>query len=82
MIILTTRLLPEPGNIPDPEIEAMARSRDLTLLQLVNEGEMEMVDLLEMIDTVRDSVGKLVVTNKLRSRKNLVVALFVKYQVC
>jgi hypothetical protein len=38
MLILTARLLPEAGSMPDPEIEAMARSRDLTLLQLANEG--------------------------------------------
>ena len=80
MLILTARLLPKPGSIANPDIEAVARSRDLTLRQLTNEGEMEMVELLDMIDTVRDSVGKLAVTNKLRSRNNLVVALVVKYQ--
>ena len=81
MLILTARLLPEPGTIPDPAIEAIARSRSLTLRQLTNEYEMEMVELLEMIGTVRDNRGKLVVTNKLRSRNDLVVALVVKYQV-
>ena len=78
MLILTARLLPHPGSIPDPEIEAMARSRDLSLRQLTNEGEIEMQELLEMIDTVRDSVGKLAVTSKLY-RENIVVALVVKY---
>ena len=81
MLILTARLLPKPGSIADPEIEAMARSRDLTLRQLTNEGEIEMEELLEMIDTVRDSVGKLAVTSKLRSRDSLVIALVVKYQL-
>ena len=81
MLILTARLLPKPGSIANPEIEAMARSRDLTLRQLTNEGEIEMVELLEMIDTVRDSVGKLAVTQKLRSLNSLVVALVVKYQL-
>ena len=79
MLILTARLLPHPGSIPDPEIEAMARARDLSLRQLTNEGEIEMQELLEMIDTVRDSVGKLAVTSKLY-RENIVVALVVKYQ--
>ena len=79
MLILTARLLPQPGSSADPEIEAMARSRDLTLRQLTNEGEMEMQELLEMIDTVRDSVGKLAVTSRLY-RENIVVALVVKYQ--
>lgn len=79
MLILTARLLPQPGSSADPEIEAMARSRDLTLRQLTNEGEIEMQELLEMIDTVRDSVGKLAVTSRLY-RENIVVALVVKYQ--
>lgn len=79
MLILTARLLPHPGSSADPEIEAMARSRDLTLRQLTNEGEIEMQELLEMIDTVRDSVGKLAVTSRLY-RENIVVALVVKYQ--
>ena len=80
MLILTARLLPEPGSIQNHEVEAVARSRDLALLQLTNEGEMELVELLEIVDSVRDSVGKLVVINKVRSHNNLVVALVVKYQ--
>lgn len=80
MLILTTHLLPEPGSTPDTEIEATARSRDLTLLQLTNEGEMEMAELLEMIEAAGDSMGKLEVINKLSSRNSLVLALVVKYQ--
>ncbi|KAG4034861.1 hypothetical protein MFRU_002g02110 [Monilinia fructicola] len=81
MLILTASLLPEPGSIPDPETEATVRSRDLALLhlQLTTTGEMEMVELLRMIETVSDNSGKLVVINKLRSRNNIVVALAVKY---
>ena len=81
MIILTTALLPEPGGIADRQVEAVARSRNLTLLQLASGDEMELIELLQMIDTVRDSVGKLVVTNKARLGNNLIVALVVKYQV-
>lgn len=81
MLILTTRVLPKPGSMPDPEVETVARSRDISLLQLANEAEIEMIKLLELIDTVRDSVGKLVVTNKLRSRNSLIVALVVEHQV-
>ncbi|KAM0795940.1 hypothetical protein BDR22DRAFT_812871 [Usnea florida] len=80
MLILTARVLPRRGSIADPGIEAMARSRDLSLRQLTNEGEIEMEELLEMINTVRDSVGELTVINTLRSRDNLVAALVVKYQ--
>ena len=80
MLILTARVLPRRGSIADPGIEAMARSRDFSLRQLTNEGEIEMEELLEMINTVRDSVGELIVINTLRSRDNLVAALVVKYQ--
>ncbi|CRG92135.1 hypothetical protein PISL3812_09191 [Talaromyces islandicus] len=80
MLILTARVLPEPGSLSDPEAEAKARSRDLALLQLTNEGEMEMDDLLEIIGTVGDNTGRLVVTKKLCARNGLVVALVVKYQ--
>jgi predicted amino acid dehydrogenase len=80
MLILTDRLLPKPGSITDVGAEAVARSRDLTLLQLANESEMEMSELLKMIDSTRDSGGKLVVTQRLTSRNNLVAALVVKYE--
>jgi hypothetical protein len=80
MIILTARLLPGTGSASDSVNDAIARSRDLILHQMANEGELEMAALLEMIDTVRDTAGKLVVTNKLRSRRNVVVALVVKFQ--
>ena len=81
MLLLTARLLPEPGSLSDhPGVEAVARARDLSMLQLANEGEMEMVELLDMIETVRDSLGKLVITDRLRSRDGLVVALVVKHQ--
>lgn len=80
MLVLTTRLLPEPGSPCGPEIEAVARARDLCMLQLANEGEMELTETLGIIEAVRDSVGKLVVTSQLRSHSNLIVALVVKHQ--
>lgn len=80
MLVLTTRLLPEPGSPCGPEIEAVARARDLCMLQLANEGEMELTEMLGVIEAVRDNVGKLVVTSQLRSHNNLIVALVVKHQ--
>ncbi|EED18902.1 O-methyltransferase family protein [Talaromyces stipitatus ATCC 10500] len=80
LLILTARLLPEPGTLSDPHVEAVARSRDLVLLQLANESEMELGELLEVIGTVKDSMGKLVVTKKLSARNGLVVSLVVKYE--
>ncbi|OBT49352.1 hypothetical protein VE00_00489 [Pseudogymnoascus sp. WSF 3629] len=80
MLILTTRLLPEPGTLSNPEIEAVARARDLSMLQLANESEMEMSELLSIIKTVGDNAGKLVVTNHLRSNNGVILALTIKYQ--
>lgn len=80
MLVLTTRLLPEPGSLCGPEIEAVARARDLYMLQLANEGEMELAEMLGIIEAVGDNVGKLVVTSQLRSHNNSIVALVVKHQ--
>ena len=78
-LILMVRLLPEPGTV-DPDVEALARLRDLSRLQLANEREMEMEETVEMVNSVHDSIGCLVVVNKLRSRNSATVALAVKYQ--
>jgi hypothetical protein len=78
-LVLVPCLLPEPGTV-DPDVEAMARLRDLSLLQLANEREMEMGELVEIVNSVHDSTGWLVVVNKLRSRNSATVALGVKYQ--
>jgi hypothetical protein len=78
-LILAPRVLPEPGTA-DPDVEAMARLHDLSRLQLANEREMEMGELVEMVNSVHDGMGRLVVVNKLRSRKSATVALGVKYQ--
>ena len=80
LLVLTTRLLPEPGTLSNPEVEASARARDLNMLQLANESEMEMSELLSIIKTIGDSAGKLVVTNHLRSNNGVILALTIKYQ--
>lgn len=77
--MLTARLLPEPGSV-DADIEGLARVRDLSLLQLANEREMEIGELMDILDSVRDSMGKLVLVNKLCGRGNAMVALEVRYQ--
>ncbi|KAF7514171.1 hypothetical protein GJ744_004496 [Endocarpon pusillum] len=78
-LILVPRLLPEPGTV-DPDVEATARLRDLSRLQLANEREMEMEELVAIVNSVHDSMGWLVVVNKLRSHNSATVALGVKYQ--
>ncbi|KAL5345165.1 hypothetical protein ACLOAV_010121 [Pseudogymnoascus australis] len=80
MLVLTARLLPEPGTLSNPEVEATARARDLNMLQLANESEMEMSELLSIIKTVGDSAGKLVVINHLLSNNGVILALTMKYQ--
>ncbi|KAL9111234.1 MAG: hypothetical protein Q9227_004312 [Pyrenula ochraceoflavens] len=78
-LLLAPHLLPEPGTV-ESDAEALARVRDLFLLQLANEGEIEMGEMAEMIHSVHDDVGRLVVVNKLRSRNSGTVALGIKYQ--
>ncbi|KAL8747707.1 MAG: hypothetical protein Q9190_000448 [Brigantiaea leucoxantha] len=78
-LVLTARLLPEPGSV-EPDVEVMARLRDLSLFQLANDREMETLELLDMLNGVTDSKGRLVLVNKLRSRNNTTIALEIRYQ--
>lgn len=80
MIVLTARLLPEPGSLSNPEVEAVARARDLSVLHLANDSEMEMSELVSIIKTVGDGAGKLVITNNLRSSHGVIIALTIKCQ--
>ncbi|KAJ5655731.1 hypothetical protein N7507_007681 [Penicillium longicatenatum] len=80
LLILTANLLPKPGSLSDPTFEAVLRARDLSMLQLANEGEMEMTELLRIIETMRDGLGRLVITNQLRSPNGLTVGLTIKYE--
>lgn len=77
MLIWTGHMLPEPGSIPNADTETLIRSLDLALLRLTNKGEMELVDLLRLIESVGDGTWKLVVAKTIRSRSNVVVALLV-----
>lgn len=78
-LVLTARLLPEPGSV-DPTVEATARVRDLSLVQLANGREIEAAEIENLLDSVRDSAGRLVPVNKLRSRNNATVAFEIRYQ--
>lgn len=78
-LILDPRLLPEPGTV-DPDVEAIARLRDLSEMQLTSECGMEMSEMVELVNSVHDSMGWLVVANRLRSRTSATVALSIKYQ--
>jgi hypothetical protein len=64
----------------ESDVEAMARMRDLSRLQLANEREIEMSELVHWVNGVHDSQGWLVVVNKLCLRNSWTVALAIKYQ--
>ncbi|KAJ5698552.1 hypothetical protein N7462_000557 [Penicillium macrosclerotiorum] len=79
ILILTARFLPPPGSV-NLDVEAISRVRSLTLFQLVNEREAEVADIEDLVNSVGDGLGRLVVVDKLRTRNNLPVGLAVKYQ--
>lgn len=81
LLVLTARILPEPGSPCGPDVETVARARDLCMRQLAGEGELEMSEILGMIEATRDNGGRLVVTSQLRAHNSLVVGLVVKHQV-
>jgi hypothetical protein len=64
----------------DPDVEATARLRDLALLQLANEREIGLEEWINILNSVSDNMGRLVVVNKIRSRESVVVLLEVRYQ--
>jgi hypothetical protein len=78
-LMLTALVLPAPGTV-DLETEAAARLRDLSLLQLANGRQAEMVELVDVLNGVRDSSGGLVLTNEIRSPTSPLVAFEVRYQ--
>lgn len=77
--MLTALVLPAPGTV-DPNAEAAARLRDLSLLQLANGRQAEMAEMIDMLTGVRDSSGGLVLTNDIRSASTPLVAFEVRYQ--
>ena len=78
-LVLTARLLPEPGTL-DPDIEAIARLQDLSLVQLTNEQEIQSPEVVDMLNSVRDRTGRLVLVGKLCTRNNATVAFEIRYQ--
>lgn len=78
-LILTARLLPE-TDIVDAEVAAIARLRDLSLLQLVNDHELDMSEFMNMLNGVGDGEGRLVLVNKLCAWNDATVAFEVRYQ--
>ena len=78
-LMLTALVLPAPGTV-DLDTEAAARLRDLSLLQLANGRQAEMVEMVDVLNGIRDSSGGLVLTNEIRSPSSPLVAFEVRYQ--
>ncbi|KKA18013.1 Uncharacterized protein T310_8038 [Rasamsonia emersonii CBS 393.64] len=79
-MVLTVPSLSERGTV-STEAAVQTRIRDLSLMQLANERELEMSELMNLLNGVSDSEGRLVLVNKVRSAgNNGAVALEVKYQ--
>lgn len=79
-MILAPPLLPEPGSV-NPDVEAMARLRDLAHQQLTNEFEWELSELIQLVNGTQDSTGRLIVANKLASRNGATAAVSIKYEL-
>lgn len=76
-IVLTAPPLPERGTV-SADTAAVGRMRDLSLLQLANEREVDMSEIINLLNGVSDGEGRLVLVNKMGNHG--AVALEVKYQ--
>ncbi|KAI0841391.1 hypothetical protein F5Y06DRAFT_285499 [Hypoxylon sp. FL0890] len=79
IFLLVAQVLPDPGSV-DPDIEEAACLRDLWKMQLANGHEMQVGELIEIINSVHDGFGGLVVVDKLQSRSSATMAFGIKYQ--
>lgn len=79
ILILTARPIPEPGAI-NPRLETLARMSDLSRLQLTNERTMPIEKLIQLLQSVGDDTGWLMVAKQLLSSDKTTVALVAKYQ--
>ncbi|KAH8698803.1 hypothetical protein BGW36DRAFT_293914 [Talaromyces proteolyticus] len=81
IMVLTAPVSLEPG-LGSTEAATLARVRDLSLSQLGNERELEMSEVLNLLNGVSDSEGRIVLVNIVRPVSNSgAIALEVKYQV-
>lgn len=80
VLIVAPPLLPEPGSVSS-EVEAEARARDLTCLQLAQETKLELSELIEMVNACKDRDGRLTVVNKIQFDNGVAAAVSVKYEL-
>lgn len=79
-LILALPLLPE-WKAVNADVEAKARLRDLCHLQLTDQCEMELSEVLEIINSVSDINGQLVVVSRVRCSQSAAIVLGIQYQV-
>lgn len=80
MLLLALQLRPDPGFV-DPGVEAAACLRDMAMAQLIGDSrEMTLTELEEIVSSVRDSGGRLVVMSKLQSHHCSTIALCIRYR--
>ena len=79
MFLMTPHLIPETGST-HPDVEAAARAHDLLLMQVANEKDIGVSELNDLVGSVKDEAGCLVIVNKFQFFDGRVAALVVKYQ--
>lgn len=77
LLILTAPVLPEPGTVPK-HAEHRARLRDLSLLQLVGDGNLTLHELITLVHSVRDATSGLAVVKKLYAPNSAFVGLGIR----
>lgn len=78
-MILIAQMLLEPGTV-EQKVEFVERPRDLTFLQLANEHKVEMPELVNLVNSVKDGLGQLAVINSHRGSNPVTIALEIQYQ--
>lgn len=79
LLILTAPLLPEPGAV-SRQTELLARVRDLARLQLVGSGLSTLQELVDLVGTIHNVHGSLVVVKQLHAPNSAFVGLGIRYQ--
>lgn len=78
LLILTSPILPESGTLP-AHIEQLARLRDLSRLQLMGNGNLTLQELVDLVNSIHDGDGGLVVVKKLHAPQSAFIGLGIRY---
>ncbi|BCS19611.1 uncharacterized protein APUU_20043S [Aspergillus puulaauensis] len=78
-LMLTVLVIPPPGTI-DQGTDAMVRVRELSLLQLTNERLPSKTEIIDLVTSIRDLAGGLVLSREIYAQASAATGLEVKYQ--